>query len=162
VCSGHWSGKPEYGCLLAETLSSEGCTIGQILVSHHHHDHVGGIVQIKTLCDRDVPGELPPFARCLFGEIVVRYYDCVPLQFTSAHTRNPLATMSKHVFLSVMVRSSSLKGPHCVLFTPQATLQSVPIFPCVTCHLASVISPLWTLMLMAHTGFHVVCVAGRG
>ena len=36
-----------YAPLLATVLKEERCTISQILISHHHFDHVGGIEQVQ-------------------------------------------------------------------------------------------------------------------
>jgi endoribonuclease LACTB2 len=43
-------GVPAYQSLLSSLLESENCTIGPVLITHWHHDHVGGINQIKKLC----------------------------------------------------------------------------------------------------------------
>ena len=38
-----------YSDLLSSVLESENCTIGPVLITHWHHDHVGGIPQLTTL-----------------------------------------------------------------------------------------------------------------
>jgi endoribonuclease LACTB2 len=39
-----------YEPLLSSVLESEGCTIGAVLLTHWHHDHVQGIPQVSKLC----------------------------------------------------------------------------------------------------------------
>ena len=43
-------GLPEYSSLLSSVLKSENCTIGPVLLTHWHHDHVDGIPQVTELC----------------------------------------------------------------------------------------------------------------
>lgn len=42
-------GIKKYSDLVQSVLESENCTIGIVLISHWHHDHVGGISQIHDL-----------------------------------------------------------------------------------------------------------------
>ncbi|KXS12401.1 Metallo-hydrolase/oxidoreductase [Gonapodya prolifera JEL478] len=41
--------------LLKEALEKEGATISHILLTHFHHDHVGGVSQIKSICKNPTP-----------------------------------------------------------------------------------------------------------
>ena len=43
-------GLDAYEPLLSSALESEGCTIGAVLLTHWHHDHVQGIPQVSKLC----------------------------------------------------------------------------------------------------------------
>jgi len=51
-------GVPAYSPLLSSVLESENCTIGPVLLTHWHHDHVDGIPQVTELC----PGAT--FSKC--------------------------------------------------------------------------------------------------
>jgi endoribonuclease LACTB2 len=43
-------GISSYHDILSSVLRSENCTIEKVLISHWHHDHVGGIHQVSNLC----------------------------------------------------------------------------------------------------------------
>ncbi|KAK4696000.1 endoribonuclease LACTB2, partial [Lecanoromycetidae sp. Uapishka_2] len=43
-------GKPSWSRLLSSVLSSESTTVSDALVTHWHHDHVGGIKALSSLC----------------------------------------------------------------------------------------------------------------
>ena len=43
-------GIPAYESLLSSVLRSEDCTIGPVLLTHWHPDHVGGVDQVSKLC----------------------------------------------------------------------------------------------------------------
>lgn len=41
-------GKPDYRSLLNSVLSEHKIEISSIIVTHHHHDHVGGVDDVCT------------------------------------------------------------------------------------------------------------------
>ena len=49
-------GKPDYLTLLKETLSRLNAVVSQVLITHWHYDHLGGVVGVASLC----PGKVHP------------------------------------------------------------------------------------------------------
>jgi ribonuclease/clavin/mitogillin len=45
-------GLADYESLLSSVLKSEKCVISAVLLTHWHHDHVGGIDQVTALCPK--------------------------------------------------------------------------------------------------------------
>lgn len=43
-------GLPSWREALRRTLAAEGATISKVLLTHHHHDHVGGVGDVRELC----------------------------------------------------------------------------------------------------------------
>lgn len=58
------AGKAEYTSALSQLLTAEGCKVSQVIISHHHRDHVGGIPDVKSICGADVPGACTPYQVC--------------------------------------------------------------------------------------------------
>lgn len=47
--------KPEYVSLLQETLVSLQASLGPVLLTHWHHDHIGGVEGVCTICKDSQP-----------------------------------------------------------------------------------------------------------
>ena len=42
--------KPDYVSLLKETLTALNAQIGRVIITHWHHDHLGGVQGVASLC----------------------------------------------------------------------------------------------------------------
>lgn len=49
------SSVPQYCHNLKEALTQENCSVQNILVTHWHHDHIGGVPDVLNMLDRPVP-----------------------------------------------------------------------------------------------------------
>lgn len=48
-------GRPSWSTALSDTLESENTTVFRILLSHWHHDHVGGVKDVLKICKESIP-----------------------------------------------------------------------------------------------------------
>lgn len=53
-------GRPAWAASLKKTLEAEGATVDTLLLSHWHHDHVGGINDLRTIAPQVVVHKFDP------------------------------------------------------------------------------------------------------